>query len=261
MPPCRIITDQAVLDHDYDHLQKGDVIVGRLRLKRGEEHVLLDLQARGVHMIPAPLSQLLSRSKVAQARLLGSFMVPHTRPVYDHHDLLAAVTAYGRLPSGPVICKLDQANGGQGIFLFRSVEDVWNQSQLGSLDFPFVLQPFVEAATDIRVVLLDQTVVSYRRHNPGNFRHNLHCGGQATPHTLANEDLALCYRIMKRAGFPYAFLDLLLDKNGTAFLSEINLRGGLRGAPIDQAHYLQAIETIHQQLLRRHLAGLHHQET
>jgi len=195
------------------------------------------------------MSQWLSRSKVFQARVLCPFMVPSTRPVYDLHDLMQLVTEYGRDGVGRVVCKLDRANGGMGILLFASVEEVYTLAVLGSLCFPFVLQPFIDQARDIRVVLLGDHLEAYQRHNPHNFRHNLHCGGAGIPWQLDSIHLELCRQVMARGEFPYAHIDLLLTPSGECWLNEINLRGGLRGAQISQHDYLASVEQVHARLL------------
>jgi ribosomal protein S6--L-glutamate ligase len=246
----REIKSNAELTACFQELRPGDIVVGRVRLRPGEEHLLFDLAVRGVRLVPSAMSQWLSRSKVFQARILGPFMVPATRPVYDMHDLMQLVTEYGRDGVGRVVCKLDRANGGMGILLFASVEEVYTQTVLGSLCFPFVVQPFVDQARDIRVVLLGDHLEAYQRHNPHNFRHNLHCGGAGTPWHLDSTHLDLCRQVMARGEFPYAHIDLLLTPSGECWLNEINLRGGLRGAQISQRDYLAAVERVHVRLLR-----------
>ena len=240
----RIITDNRELYAAYEELGPGDIVLGRIRLIGMQEHLLLDLVARGVHLFPGASAQLCSRSKVYQAAIMGGFMVEGTLPVYSMQDMLGVVTEYGRARVGEVICKLDRANGGLGILRFSSIEDVFNQAALGSLVFPFVVQPFVEECRDLRVVVLGETVEAYRRHNPDNFRHNLHCGGTSLPWDLSGEQLDFCHQVMRRANFPYAHVDLLVFPDGTYRLSEINLRGGLRGAQLSQQDYLEKVAEI-----------------
>lgn len=241
----RIIRDNTTLVDEYEELGPGDIILGRIRMSPGEEHVLLDLAARGIRMIPSSLSQLCSRSKVFQARILGEYMLPGTKVVYHGYDLLEVLNEYGRQGTGRVVCKLDRANAGQGVFLFNSIEDVYTQAQLGMLAWPFVVQPFFPDCQDIRVVMLGGVREAYTRHNPDNFRHNLHCGGSSTPCDLKEEQVEICRKVMARGGFPYGNVDLLVDSGGNTWLSEINLRGGLRGARISQEEYVEAVEKIH----------------
>ena len=53
---------------------------------------------------------------------------------------------------------------------------------------------------------------------------------------------------MKQGAFPYAHLDLMVTDDGTTYLTEINLRGGLRGAAIDSSAYRFKIDEIHESL-------------
>lgn len=247
----RIVESNQQLFDCYDDLQAGDIVLGRIRLAGEQEHLLLDLVSRGVLLFPSANAQLCSRSKVYQAALLRRFMVANTLPVYCMQDMLKALTDYGRTGVDRIVCKLDRANGGIGILRFSSIEDVYSQVALGSLDFPFVIQPYVEGCLDVRIVILGETVEAYRRHNPHNFRHNLHCGGESLPWKLTGEQLDFCHRVMKRGGFPHAHVDLLLLPDGTHRLSEINLRGGLRGARITQQDYLAMVAAIQAEELKR----------
>lgn len=247
----RIVASNQEFFACREELQAGDIITGRLRLSGSQEHLLLDLVSRGIRLIPSASAQLCSRSKVYQTEILGRFMIADTLSVYSMHDMLAAVTAYGRARVDKVVCKLDRANGGLGILCFSSIEDVFSQAALGSLAFPFVLQPFVQGCTDVRVVMLGDTIEAYRRFNPDNFRHNLHCGGTGSPWDLSAGQLDFCRRVMARAGFVYGHVDLLILADGTHRLSEINLRGGLRGARLSQQDYLEEVAKIQEEELAR----------
>jgi ribosomal protein S6--L-glutamate ligase len=178
-------------------------------------------------------------------------MVNNTLPVYSMHDMMAAVTGYGRANISQVVCKLDRANAGLGILRFSSVEDVYSQAALGNLAFPFVLQPFIPDCQDVRVVILGDTIEAYQRYNPHNFRHNLHCGGESQPWNLSREELDFCLQVMARSACPYGHVDLLILPDSSHCLSEINLRGGLRGADMSQKDYLEKVAGIQQEELAR----------
>ncbi len=248
----RIFWDTESVYQSYHDLQRGDLICCRLRLRPGEEHLLLDLAERGIEAVPSLRAQWLSRSKAFQVRLFSWAMPPDTTVIYTIHDLVDAINRYEKNGRKQVVVKLEGKNGGLGVLLFPSIEAVYTQSVLGSLTYPFVLQPFVAEATDLRVVILGDYLEAYRRTNPHSFRNNLHCGGVATPCLLREEQRALCRKIMEQGGFPYAHLDLLeIDERTTCFL-EINLRGGLRGAGIDSKTYQQRVAAIHRRLAEHH---------
>lgn len=246
-----IIRDNSTLRSQYDSLLEGDIILGRLRLRESEESMLLDLCQRGVHLVPSGLSQLASRSKAFQAALFSPFMLPLTCPIHSIHDLVTAISGYQKNSISAVITKLDRRNAGMGVHLWQSIEEVFTHASLGNIPFPFVLQPFQPECRDIRVVFLDDYIEAYWRHNPYSFRNNLHHGGQSKPCKLSDEQMNLCRLAMERGRFPYAHLDILLTREGSSYLGEINLRGGIRGAKISPDAYQAKIEAIHQQLLEK----------
>lgn len=252
----RILTENSALPSVFHKLRAGDIIACRLRLKYEEEHLLLDLVERGVQLIPSATSQLASRSKTFQARLLGPLMLPQTTVIYDIHGLLETVSLYGRYCIKKVVFKHDRKNAGLGIHLFHNIEDVYTQAANNVLPYPFVLQPFVADSIDVRVVFLDDYMEAYERHNPDNFRNNLHCGGKAIPYHLTEQQMKLCHEAMQRGSFPYGHLDLMITKEGETYLAEINLRGGIRGAVIDPDTYRKKVQAIEKKILENKIQRL-----
>lgn len=249
-PPVIIIDNNDQFLQSFKSLNSNTIVNCRLRLIPGEEHLLVDLLERGITLIPSATSQLASRSKVHQARILNEFMLPHTTAVYDSNSLLQTITDYNRAKIKQVVVKRDRKNGGIGIHRFESIEDVYNLAEFGNLTYPFVIQPYIEKFLDLRVIILDEYIEAYSRSNTNNFRHNLHCGGISTPHELHDELRKICRDIMQRAAFPYAHVDLMVLPDGKLYLTEINLRGGLRGARIDANEYRQRVDRIHEEKVR-----------
>lgn len=248
-----VIRDNSTLRAQYNSLRRGDVIIGRLRLRESEESLLLDLRERGVHLIPSGLSQLVSRSKTLQAALFAPFMLPLTRTIHSQHDLIEAISDYHKNSITVVVTKLDRRNAGMGVHLWQSVEDVFSHASLGNIPFPFVLQPFEPDCRDIRVVFIDDYIEAYQRYSPHNFRNNLHHGGQSKPWELSQEQISLCRRVMERGRFPYGHIDLVVLKEEISHLGEINLRGGIRGAVITPEEYQLRVDAVHQKLLADYL--------
>jgi ribosomal protein S6--L-glutamate ligase len=134
------------------------------------------------------------------------------------------------------------------MFRYKSIEEVYSQAALGVIPYPFVLQPYVSGCRDLRVIVLDEYLEAYERSNPYNFRNNLHCGGEPTPCELTDAQLDLCTSVMQRGEFPYGHLDLMITGEGVTYFTEVNLRGGLRGAKISSTDYQKKIEDIHRKL-------------
>jgi ribosomal protein S6--L-glutamate ligase len=195
-------------------------------------------------MFPSALAQMLSRSKVGQAEVLGDFMVPGTFVAYALPDLAAHLPEYHSRDLGAVVTKRDRANLGLGVSLWPSLESLYSLAALQGLPYPVVVQPFLPEARDLRAVVLGEYAEIYERLNPHSFRKNLFQGGSSRPAGLTPELRQFCREVMARGNFPYALLDLLLAPDGRVFLSEISLKGGLTGALLSQADF------------RRHVAAL-----
>jgi ribosomal protein S6--L-glutamate ligase len=232
----------------YEQLLQGDAVLGPLALRPGEEVKLLDLADRGVEFFPPALALILSRSKVAQAQVLGVFMVPGTFVAYALPDLTGQL---GQALSGPVVSKRDRAHLGLGVSLWPTLEALYSLAALQDLPYPLVVQPFLAEARDLRVVLLEDYAEAYERVNPLSFRKNLYQGGASRPVTLTAEQQQFCRQVMARGRFPYAILDLLLGPAGEIYLSEINFHGGLTGARISQAEFRERVARLQDDFQRR----------
>ena len=219
----------------YDSLGCGDVYAGNVPSSHLKAAILTDLTARGIRLVPSALSQMINASKVAQAFILKPWMVPHTMAVVRRKQLLDAVTTYNRENIETVITKADRLHCGHGIRKWDSLEMMYACLGLDDAALPFVLQPFVEQFVDLRVIVVDDYCEAYIRMNPHNFRMNLSTGGRSQPHRLTDQQTDLCRQIMRRAQMPYAHIDLMLTSDGTAYLSEIRLDGGIQGAQISRA--------------------------
>ena len=237
----RTITD---FRKHYRKLGAKDAVIGPLALRPGEEIKLLDLMDRGVACFPAALAQYLSRSKAAQAEVLGEFMVPGTFVAYVLADLAAQFSNFSSQGGSPVVTKRDRANLGLGVSLWPSLEVLYSLAALPGIPYPLVVQPLVPEARDLRVVVLGDYLEAYERLNPHSFRKNLFQGGSARPFTLTSDQSRFCRQVMARGRFPYAILDLLFAPQGQVYLSEINLKGGLTGACLSQEEFKQRVAAL-----------------
>lgn len=216
-----------------------------------EESILTDLLERGIHLIPSATAQLASRSKVFQAKIFSKYMLPGTLAIYNSHMLLEASSLYHKNKYRKVVLKHDRKNAGLGIHLFKDIEDLYNQVSGNAFEFPFVISPYQKDFKDIRVIILADYVEAYERINPYNFRKNLHCGGNSRIYQLNKKQLHVCKQVMGRGQFDYGHIDLMLTKDHKCYLTEINLRGGLRGAQISGKRYRAKLEALHEKLLER----------
>jgi ribosomal protein S6--L-glutamate ligase len=220
------------LETHYRDLRAGDVFMGSLALKHLRQPILIDLLERGVHCLPSALSQILNRSKSAQAFLLKSWMLPHTMVIRRRSDLISVISQYNKEGIGALVSKQDHMHCGHGIRKWDGIESLYAHMGLEESSYPFVMQPFIENFTDVRVLIVGDYSEAYARHNPHNFRVNISSGGSSAVFYLDDKVQQFCRDVMKRAKFPYAHIDLQVTENGDCFLSEIALNGGTKGARI-----------------------------
>jgi ribosomal protein S6--L-glutamate ligase len=218
----------------YRDLAAGDIIVGEVVSAGQSSAMLIDLMQRGVRVIPSPLAQLLSRSKVAQVDILGEYMLPLTLAIKRRKDLLDAINVYARAGIGAVVTKEEHMHCGHGVRRWDHIETVYSFRGLEKERYPFVIQPLATEFTDVRVIMVGDEVEAYTRSNSSNFRDNLSAGGECAPHELTREQMGFCRQVVERAHFPYAHLDLLIMPDGQLHIFEIALNGGIQGSRLER---------------------------
>ena len=227
-----ILKSNRELKARYHELTGGDVFIGNLSLKHLKQTLLIDMLEQGVRCLPPALAQILNSSKVAQAFVLKEWMLPHTWVIPRRSDLLEALNDYNKSGIGPVVTKQDGMHCGHGIRRWETMETLYSFMALDSYSYPFVLQPFQEQFTDVRVIIMDEYIESYTRANPHNFRVNITLGGTNSAYDLSPDQESFCRTVMQRGKFPYAHIDLMVLSDDTCYLSEIALNGGIKGARI-----------------------------
>jgi ribosomal protein S6--L-glutamate ligase len=229
-----IIKSSKELKSLYNELAPGDIFLGTLTYKHLKQSVLIDLLERGISCLPSPLSQTLNNSKAAQALVLKKWMLPHTYAITRRIDLIDTINLYNRQGIGPVVTKEDQLHCGHGIRKWDSVEALYSLVALSRNSYPFVIQPFLENFTDVRVIIVGDYSEAYERYNPHNFRMNIASGGKTRAYELDNNKERFCRQVMRRGKFPFAHLDLHVIDKSEYYLSEISLDGGIKGANLSR---------------------------
>lgn len=239
-----IITRFNQLIKHYHGLGPGDVYVGKVPSSPIKSTLLADLTDRGVGLLPTATAQILNGSKVAQAFVLNSWMVPHTLTITRRNALLDALTHYHQAGITTAVTKSDHLHCGHGICKWDNLETLYSCLTHHQKIYPFVLQPFVAVATDVRVIMVGEFCEAYSRRNPHNFRMNLAGGGHSRPYKLTSEQCDICHQVLERSRMPYGHIDLMIDSDGAIYFSEIRLNGGIHGAQIDR-HALKQMKQAH----------------
>ena len=133
----------------------------------------------------------------------------------------------------PVIIKLLEGTQGLGVILAESNKAAKSVIEaFESLKTRVIIQEFIEEAggADIRAFVVNGEVVGAmkRQGKEGEFRSNLHRGGEATLLKLSRAEKSTALNAAKAMGLAVAGVDMLQSKKGPMVL-EVNSSPGLEG--------------------------------
>ncbi len=168
----------------------------------------------------------------------------HAHQVLARHKIGMPVTAFAASPkdtnnliglvgSAPLIVKLLESTQGKGVVLAetkKAAESVI--SAFRGLKANFLVQQFVKEAAgeDIRCLVVAGKVVAAMKRTgaEGDFRSNLHQGGQATVTRITKAEREVAVRAARAFGLNMAGVDLLRSSEGPKVL-EVNSSPGFEG--------------------------------
>lgn len=138
-----------------------------------------------------------------------------------------------RVNGAPVVVKLLQGTQGIGVVLAESTRAASSVIEaFHGLDQNILIQKFIKEAkgADIRAVVVGKKVVAAmkRQAGSGEFRSNLHRGGQATKVRLSPEFRKTALAAARVLGLRMAGVDMLESKDGPMIM-EVNSSPGLEG--------------------------------
>jgi len=133
----------------------------------------------------------------------------------------------------PVVIKLLEGTQGLGVVLAETNKAAQSVVEaFDSLKTRVILQEFIEEAggSDIRAFIVDGQIVGAmkRQGKEGEFRSNLHRGGNATVIKLSRAEKSTALNAAKAMGLAIAGVDMLQSKRGPMVL-EVNSSPGLEG--------------------------------
>ena len=230
-----IIRKYSELILAYHDLGPGDLFIGQIPGTPQKAAILIDLMARGVQLLPSATAQMLGMSKTTQAFLLEPWMPPHTLAIRRRKALLDALGRYAQNGIECAVTKQEHRHCGHGVRRWNDLEMLYSCISQDDSQYPFVLQPFMKIATDLRVIIVGDYTEAYARNNLHGFRQNLAAGGESRPYSLNQTQVTLCRKIMTRGRMPYAHIDLMITDSGDTYLTEISLNGGIKGARISRS--------------------------
>lgn len=174
-----------------------------------------------------------SRDKLRCLQLLARFGVdmPRTVMMRNRSDLEWAVERIGGLPA---IVKLLQGTQGVGVMLANSPKELESiLDTMWTLEQEILLQEFIAESrgTDVRALVVGDRVVGAMRRvarTQGEFRSNIHRGGEGEPVDLTPSEKALAVKAARVVGLEVAGVDMLESSTGPK-ITEVNSSPGIEG--------------------------------
>ena len=175
-----------------------------------------------------------SRDKLRSLQILSRAGLGLPKTVFSNYskDVSQIVDAVG---GAPLVIKLLEGTQGLGVVLAdnKSAESILEA--FNGLQARVIVQEFIKEAkgADIRVFIVDGIVVGAmkRQGKEGEFRSNLHRGGNASVIELTDEEENAALKAAKSMGLGIAGVDLLQSARGPLIL-EVNSSPGLEGIEI-----------------------------
>lgn len=215
--------------------------------------VVKQFETLGVKVVNGSRGIADSRNKLRCLQLLAekNYDVPTTILMRgSRHARLALKQVQGT----PVVVKLLQGTQGVGVMLVESVTSAESVLEtMWSLGHDVILQQYISesAGRDIRAFVIgDKVVAAMRRQaREGEFRSNIHRGGEGQPVELKDSYKRLAVQAAKAVGLTVAGVDLLESLSGPKIL-EVNSSPGFEG--IEAATGLNVARMMIQHALELH---------
>lgn len=229
-----IVSHQPTLLHRGKALENIDAVIPRIAASKSTYGIAVVRQFEMMRVYTANPSQAISRSrdKLRALQLLSRKGVglPVTGFAHSTEDIDGVIELVG---GAPLVIKLLEGTQGIGVVLAethqaaRSVIEAFR-----GLNVNILVQEFIKEAkgADIRAFVVGEKVVgSMKRQGlPGEFRSNLHRGGEATQIKLTPEERSTAVRSAKAMGLRVAGVDMLRSNHGPVVM-EVNSSPGLEG--------------------------------
>ena len=215
-------------------LEDFDAVIPRI----GASHtfygtaVVRQFEMMGVYSVVESQGLSRSRDKLRSMQLLAAEGVglPVTSFAHSYKDVDGLIDLAG---GAPLIVKLLEGTQGMGVVLAETRKAA--ESVIGAfrqLNANVIVQEFIKEAggSDIRAFVVGNRVVAAmeRKAAPGEFRSNVHRGGQATRAKLTPEERATAKRAARIMGLNIAGVDLMRSNHGPVVV-EVNSSPGLEG--------------------------------
>ncbi|MEY3404698.1 MAG: hypothetical protein RL161_128 [Bacteroidota bacterium] len=178
------------------------------------------------------LALIRSRDKLRSLQIMSrsGLGMPKTLFMDYSRDTEGIIEAVG---GAPVVIKLLEGTQGLGVVLAEDKKSAQSVIEaFNDLQARIIVQEYIKEAkgADIRAFVVDGEVVGAmkRQAKKGEFRSNLHRGGEATVYKLDRQEKHAAITAAKKLGLTVAGVDMLPSKRGPLII-EVNSSPGLEG--------------------------------
>ncbi|HEY5567727.1 MAG TPA: 30S ribosomal protein S6--L-glutamate ligase [Gammaproteobacteria bacterium] len=194
--------------------------------------VLRQFEMMGVWPLNESVAIGRARDKLTCLQLLAGAGIALPVTAYAHSSKLAddVIEIAG---GAPVVIKLLEGTQGIGVMLGETHNSAKSVIEaFRGVNVHILVQEFIEEAggADIRCFVIGNKVVAamMRQGAAGDFRSNLHRGGQGVPVEITRRERTMAVRAARTLGLNVCGVDLLRSKHGPV-VTEINASPGLEG--------------------------------
>lgn len=215
-------------------LEDFDAVIPRIGASRTFYGTAVVRQFEVMGVFSANDSQAISRSrdKLRCLQILAreGIGLPVTGFAHDTQDIDGLIESVG---GAPLVIKLLEGTQGIGVVLAETRQAAKSVIEaFRGLEVNILVQEFIQEAqgADLRCLVVGGKVIAAmkRQGAPGEFRSNLHRGGQASAIKLTPEERSTAIRSAKAMGLRVAGVDLLRSNHGPVVM-EVNSSPGLEG--------------------------------
>ncbi len=211
-----------------------DAVIPRIAssMTRYGTAIVRQFEMQGVFTTATSIAIVRSRDKLRSLQLMSrsGVGIPKTVFTRDGRDIDDLIEEIGELP---VIIKLARGTHGNGVVLAETKKAAKSVMQafyvMDDDGTNILLQEFIKesAGEDVRIFIVNGKVVASmkRKGLDGDFRSNLHQGGEGTAVKLTDEERKTAQKAAKAMGLPICGVDIMRSSKGPLVL-EVNSSPG-----------------------------------
>jgi ribosomal protein S6--L-glutamate ligase len=215
------------LVHGNQNLDLYDAVLPRFgpMWQRQGGNVVVQLERQGLVSLNTAKAMALARDKLQCLQLFEQQAMPFPKSasIESMQSFDAVLDAEFQFP---LLLKLNQSSQGFGVAQFADKASLQRRAaELYLEEQSFLIQEFLSEAcgVDFRLLVINNEVVAAMQRTavPGDFRANIHLGGQASAHVAGAEEIRLALKATAICGLDVAGVDIIYGKNGPMLL-EVN---------------------------------------